>query len=60
MAMNPLKEENTKTESSSYMLPDGNVIEVCNQVKIFNLIHLLHLISIRQHYIDISRSPSTV
>jgi len=28
VAMNPLKEENTKTESSSYMLPDGNVIEI--------------------------------
>ena len=28
MAMNPAKEESTKTESASYMLPDGNVIEV--------------------------------
>ena len=27
--MNPTKEENAKTENSSYMLPDGNVIEVC-------------------------------
>ena len=34
VAMNPSKEENTKTESASYMLPDGNVIEVCTQCSI--------------------------
>ena len=30
--MNPNKEESVKSETASFMLPDGNVIEVCSSL----------------------------